>query len=362
MPCTEQERAQFSEQIESVCDNLMYWQPIQRKPFVRLLKKILWLFHGFPIAVRSDWDPAGVKKVQEALGDGPDVIVFDFPHSAVLAPESIPVPSVIFTHNVEAEIFKRHWQVARFLPFKLIWRNQLRKMQKFEKRALANFDRVVAVSERDCRHFRDEYLTRHCSVIPTGVDAEYFSYKPVGDQRQVVFCGSMDWMANIDGIEWFYSEIWPLVRESAPDATMKVVGRAPPHGMVNRICSAAPEWQFTDFVDDVREHIWGARAFVIPLRVGGGTRIKAFEAMAMGAPVVSTSIGIEGLPVTDERHYFCADDPASFANKVLRLLDDSSIGQRISESARQLVDDRYGYERAATVFENICIKAINRLH
>lgn len=359
MPSTRRERAQFTEQIQSVCDELVSWEPRQQSKFLRFLGKAISLFGRLPIPVRSDWNAAGAATVKEALDQKPDIVVFDFPHSVVLAPESISVPSVIFTHNVEAEIFQRHWQVARFPVHKFIWHNQFRKMHQFEKKVLSNFDGVIAVSERDCEFFRREYGTSGCSVIPTGVDTEFFGYKPPENRRQVVFCGSMDWMANIDGIEWFFDEVWPRIRQSIPDATMKVVGRTPPDTLVNRICSAAIEWEFTGFVDDVREHICGAAAFVIPLRVGGGTRIKAFEAMAMGTPVVSTSIGIEGLPVNDGEHYLVADSADDFAGQVVALLSDGPQGLRISKAARRLVEDQYGFRRAASVFESICLDTIN---
>lgn len=360
MPSTSRERKLFAGQIRTVCDEHIHWEPKRQSKLLKEIKKIAWIFHRIPIPVRSDWDAVGAQNVRNVLDKGPELIVFDFPHSAVLAPDVFRVPSLMFTHNIEAEIFHRHWQVARFLPHKLIWGDQYRKMRHFEKVELSKFDTVIAVSERDRNFFNEEYQIDYCRTIPTGVDTEFFAYKPPENDSQVVFCGSMDWMANVDGIEFFFEKVWPLIRGQAPNAKMKVVGRAPPESLVTRIKASASEWEFTGFVDDVREHICGAAAFVIPLRVGGGTRIKAFEAMAMGTPVVSTSIGIEGLPVTDGKHYLAADDPATFADKVLKLLDNAGVRTSISESARQLVEEQYGYRRAAKVFEEICLETISR--
>ena len=112
-------------------------------------------------------------------------------------------------------------------------------------------------------------------MIPTGVDTDFFAYQPPQDEPLIVFCGSMDWMANVDGVEYFFDKVWPMVRDKVPGARMKVVGRTPPDGLVGRIAAAAPEWEFTGLVDDVRDHICGSAAFVIPLRVGSGTRTKA---------------------------------------------------------------------------------------
>lgn len=358
MPSTADERAKFADQIDAVCDEHVTWNPKRQSKLLQLIKKFAWILHRNPIPVQSDWDKVGAEIVQQTLEQGTDLIVFDFPHSAVLAPDSFAAPSLMFTHNIEAEIFHRHWQVARFPIHKMIWRNQYRKMHRFEKAVLSRFDSVVAVSDRDFDFFRDDYGISNCGVIPTGVDTEFFSYQAPLEKPQVVFCGSMDWMANIDGVEYFFDKVWSLIKVKVPNATMKVVGRTPPESLVRKISAAAPEWEFTGFVDDVRDHIGGSAAFVIPLRVGGGTRIKAFEAMAMGAPVVSTSIGIEGLPVQHGEHFLVADDDAAFADNVARLLTDGNLRQAISDSARRLVEEEYGFRIAADAFEKICLETV----
>jgi glycosyltransferase involved in cell wall biosynthesis len=360
MPATAAERAQWAAQIDGVCDEHVGWQAAGRPGGPPFIRKAIRLFHRYPIPVISDWDEEGAATVAGALQSRPDAVVFDFPHSAVLAPGRIDMPSVMFTHNIEAEIFERHWQVARF-PLRWLWRNQFLKMRRYEHETLAAFDTVIAVSERDCAFFRERYGIKHCGAIPTGVDTDFFAYRPPEGEPQVVFCGSMDWMANIDGIQYFADEVWPLIRRQVPGARMKVVGRTPPDALVRRVRNNAPEWEFTGFVDDVRDHIAGAAAFVIPLRVGGGTRIKAFEAMAMGAPVVSTSIGIEGLPVEDGKHFLGADEPERFAAQVVSLLTDDALRQRLSRAARELVAERFGFKLAAQVFENLCSETVDRV-
>jgi len=360
MPCRDPWRQEFASEIESVCDQLVSWEPCDRSNFMNYLRKISWLARRLPVPVVSDWSAAAEKTVGVEIARKPDVVVFDFPHSAVLAPPVWDVPSVMFTHNVEAEIFERHWKVAGSPWREKIWRNQHRKMLAFEREALARFDTVIAVSDRDSDFFRSQYGVECCRTIPTGVDTDFFEYHAPENRRQVVFCGSMDWMANIDGIEYFFKRVWPSIRERVPDARMKVVGRTPPESLVRRIERAAGEWEFTGFVDDVRPHISGADVFVIPLRVGGGTRIKAFEAMAMGCPVVSTAIGIEGLPVEDGRHFLCADTADLFARQVAMLLLDRDKSRALSASGRRLVAEQFGYRQAAAAFEAICLDTLAR--
>ncbi|WP_348223919.1 glycosyltransferase family 4 protein, partial [Escherichia coli] len=132
----------------------------------------------------------------------------------------------------------------------------------------------------------------------------------------------MDWEANVDGIRFYVEEVWPRVRAQVPNAQLRVVGKNPPAALVQR---NVPGVSFTGFVDDVRDHARDAQAFVIPLRVGGGTRIKAFEAMAMGLPVVSTTIGIEGLDVDHGTHFLCADGADELALATLKLLGDGTL-------------------------------------
>lgn len=360
MPSNKMDRAKFATEIQSVSDQLISWAAKPKHKYRRTLQSVMNLAGPLPVPVAADDHAGGATLVAEALAGAPDVVVFDFPHSAVLAPEHIGAPSVLFTHNIEAEIFERHHRVARSGLMRAIWKNQHRKMCRFEKHALSRFDTVVAVSERDSDYFHNEWAISHCRTIPTGVDTDFFQYQSPEDASQVVFCGSMDWMANIDGIEFFHDEVWPFIREKTPAARMKVVGRTPPEALVRRIASVSPDWEFTGYVDDVREQICGAAAFVIPLRVGGGTRIKAFEAMAMGVPVVSTSIGIEGLPVGDGRHYLRGDKPNEMAGKVTELLKEAALRRQISVNARQLVEERFGYRRAAEVFERICLETIDR--
>ena len=151
--------------------------------------------------------------------------------------------------------------------------------------------------------------------------------------------------------------MWPLVLAQLPEARFVVVGRNPPAALV-RQARASNGVEFTGFVDDVRPHVRQAQAFVIPLRVGGGTRIKAFEAMAMGCPVVSTAIGIEGLDVEPDRHFLLRDSAQTMAQGVIELLTDAPLRVSLSTAARQVVEQRFGHMAAAQVFERICLKAM----
>jgi glycosyltransferase involved in cell wall biosynthesis len=359
-PATAAEIASHRAEMEALADEYHWWPVGERDAAFHLLR-MRHLLSPLPIPVCTDRSAAGCARVRELLARRPDVIVADFPHAMVLLPPGPPpAPVVVFTHNVEAEIFARHRDVSRDPLRRWIWENQRRKMARYEGEVLRRADGVVAVAERDARAFTVEYGIPPAGVIPTGVDLDYFTWRAPTARPAVVFTGSMDWMANQDGIRFFLDEVWPRVLAGEPAATMTVVGRSPPEDLVAAARERGYAWTFTGRVPDTRPFVHEAAAFVIPLRVGGGTRLKVYEAMAMGCPVVSTHLGVEGLPVEDGKHCLLADDAEGLANALLRLFREPSLGHRLSRQARDHVEAHFSFRRAAAVFEEICVEALER--
>jgi polysaccharide biosynthesis protein PslH len=361
-PASAEQQQQWSGAIRDVCDRFEPWLPETVMPrWARAVD----LCRSIPVNVAADRSDAAIDAVRRLLDrERFDAVVFDFVHSAVLRPEHIDAATVCFTHNVEAEIFARHAKQASNALMRAVWSAQHRKMVQFEHSQLHRFVTVVAVSGRDANLFREQYGLSNVEVIPTGVDLDFFAWqerKPIGaaDPPHVVFTGSMDWEANIDGVSHFVSEVWPLVLGDRPDARLTIVGREPPHSLL-RQTSGFPGITCTGFVPDVRPYVYAAHVAVIPLRVGGGTRIKAFEAMAMGCPLVSTAIGIEGLDVSPDEHFLLRDSASEQARGVLELLRDPSGASAMARRARLLVQERFGHRVASAAFEQICCRAIER--
>ncbi len=288
-----------------------------------------------------------------------DLVVCDFLVPIVNCPDRLPCPGILFTHNVESEIWRRHTETATNPLMRRLLAQQWRRMLRFERDALRRFELVLAVSEADSNTFERLYpgAARQVQVVQTGVDTDYFrpqthsgdSPNRVSSTPHLVFTGSMDWLPNEDGMLYFVEDVLPLIRARVPNVTVSIIGRAPTPA-VQRLANRAGI-EVTGRVDDVRPHVAAGSVYVVPLRIGGGTRLKIFEAMSMGKAVVSTTIGAEGLPVTNGRDIVIADDPKSFADAVVTLTAEPDVRRDIERAARQLVVDRYDWSAVAQDFE-----------
>jgi len=233
-------------------------------------------------------------------------------------------------------------------------------MAAAERRYLQKADHVIAVSENDREAFTRFLDPQKVTVTQTGADTEFF--QPSGEQEMpnsLLFTGSMDWLPNEDGIFYFANEIFPLILAKAPDASLCVVGRKPSRRL-QELASRVPNIQLTGWVEDVRPYLAQRAVCIVPLRIGGGTRLKIFEAMSMGKVVVSTSIGAEGLPVKNGEHLLLADDPASFAESTLRLLGNDSQRTQIGQAARHLVEENYSWATVSKGFDQALESVVKR--
>jgi sugar transferase (PEP-CTERM/EpsH1 system associated) len=323
------------------------------------------LVDPLPYAVGKYRSREYARRVRRLLAERAfDAVVCDFLCPIVNLPRRVPCPTVLFTHNVESEIWRRHAETHTNPLMRVLYRQQYRRMLRFERRSVARFDLVLAVSDADRDTFARLYpgaIHRPAHVIPTGVDATYFT--PSGppsraDGRSIVFTGSMDWLPNEDAMLFFCREVLPLVRAAEPEATLSIVGRAPTPA-VQRL-AAEQAVHVTGRVDDVRPYLEDATVFAVPLRIGGGTRLKIFEAMAMGKAVVSTSVGAEGLDVVPNVHVRLADDPRSFADTIVALFRDVERRRQIEQAGRALVIDRYDWSAVAVSLEQALAAAVNQ--
>jgi len=291
-----------------------------------------------------------------------DVAVCDFLASALNFPRQLDTPTALFQHNVETILWQRRAEQQMRWTDRVISKIEYSKMRRFEPTQVRRFHHVVAVSEADREAMRGMVKASHISVVPTGVDLGKYRYDPKAAPSGplVVFTGSMDWVPNIDGVEFFCKEIWPRVLEKVPEALFRIVGRDP-HPRVRKLASNSVE--VTGSVSSIIDHLREAAVFVVPLRIGGGTRIKIYEAMAVGKATVSTTVGAEGLDVRHDRDILLADAPGSFSEAVVSILQRDDLRRRL-EAAAAATAARYDWSVITEKFVEVLrttIKAAGRL-
>ncbi len=289
-----------------------------------------------------------------------DLILCDFMAAGGVIPWDWPAPKVLFTHNVEATIWRRHWEVASNPIWKAISWWEWRRMQAAERRYLRLADQVLTVSEMDRDAFTPFVEPGKLTVIPTGVDVNYFQPMPTDEMaNSLVFIGSMDWLPNEDAILYFVDAILPLIKQQCPEVSLEVVGRSPSRKL-QALAETEESIRLTGWVEDIRPFVARGSLCIVPLRIGGGTRLKIFEAMAMSKAVVSTSVGAEGLPLRSGENIILADTPEDFADSVISLLRDSNQRKRLGTAARTLVQEKYSWSKLAEGFARTLQDVITR--
>ncbi len=314
-------------------------------------------FRPAPFAIAKFTHFEVQREVSRVLSGEPvDVAVCDFLSASHNFPDVLPSPTVLFQHNVETTLWKRMASTESNPIKRLAYKHEAAKMDRQERYALMHFHHVIAVSDHDRRQMLDMVPGCAISVVPTGVDTQKYAVAPSSqsDPPRIVFTGSMDWEPNIDAVLYFCEEIFPAVRSAFPEAVFQIVGRQP-HPKVKRLASDSV--LVTGTVPSVADYLRDATVVIVPLRIGGGTRLKIFEAMAMGKAMVSTTIGAEGLDVHNGRDLILADTPSAFAEAIVSLLRDHGLRRRYEEAAVSLAA-QYDWSRIAQQFAAVLQSAV----
>jgi glycosyltransferase involved in cell wall biosynthesis len=231
---------------------------------------------------------------------------------------------VLMAHNVESLIWQRYHETTPDPLRRWYIGLQWRKFERFERRAFGRATRTVAVSDTDAALIRERFGGTRVDVVDNGVDAAYFRPTDVArDPRQVLFLGSLDWRPNLDAVGLLLEQIFPAVRAQEPAARLCLVGRHPPAVLRRRVANCAGVTLHAD-VDDVRPYLTGSGVLAVPLRIGGGSRLKILEALACGLPVVSTRVGAEGLDLEANKHLTVVPDIADMAAALVECLRDAT--------------------------------------
>jgi glycosyltransferase involved in cell wall biosynthesis len=266
-------------------------------------------------------------------------------------PNERPPRLIVDSHNIDYELARQYARAGRSLARRLYAAVNWRKLRREELGTYRDADGVYLCSAEDERRLLDAIPGARTAVIPNAADVDYYQPRPSDpppDGRTVVFFGHLSYAPNVDGVIYFVEEIWPRVVEAHPEARLKIIGARPSRSL-QRL--AGPRVELTGFVPDLRPHLAAAAAVVVPLRLGGGTRLKIVEAMAMGKAIVSTRLGAEGIEAVPGRDLLIEDQPDAFAAAVNRLLGDPELAARMGKSARSLAAERYSWSGAAQALE-----------
>lgn len=339
------EQTKSVEHIKEFCAGVEVVESHSQSALSDLPNYIKYVLNGIPPELRLFKSKALIQKIQDLLSQ----IQFDVIHIDQifmgLYLEEIPIEEQSRTlwglHDVDFVKYERIIQLEqkKVRRFRLWLNNQF--MYHWEPNYAAKFGRCITVSELDKQLLIDENPDLKIEVIPNGVDA--FSFAPMPEfqgKHALIFVGNMAYLPCIDAVLYFYEQILPIILQSIPDVEFWIVGKDPSEQIL-RLNS--DKVHVTGRVEDVRPYYEQSTVCVVPLRAGGGTRLKILEAIALGRPVVSTSIGCEGLNLLDNEHILIADDPVSFAQKTIRLLTDPSFRQHVVCNGRQIIETRYDW-------------------
>ncbi len=260
-------------------------------------------------------------------------------------PLAVPA-KVLDTHNALWLLYKRLTSILPRSAYRLLLERDWRLLRRYEGRMVRRFDGVIAVSEPDRRALEEAAGEAvPMTIIPIAVDAERYPMRAAQPQgARLLYVGTMYWPPNIDGVLWFTREVLPRIRRVRPDVRFEIIGARPPETV--RALDDGESVRVLGYVDDLTPYFEQAAVMVVPLRVGSGMRVKILEGLARGIPMVSTTIGCEGIEAEDGREILLADEAASFAEAVLRLLDDPQAARQVAERGRALLERRYDFRVA----------------
>ena len=318
--------------------------PIESSRSLLYWKAFLSLFADDPFSANWAKDDGLRRRLKELVKAVPfDIVHFDTVGLAAYRDDVGKVPRILNHHNIESHLLKRRVAFERNPLRRMYYAAEGNKLESYERRVCTEFDTNFTVSALDKQRLQELVPSVKADVIANGVDVDYFRHDGGSTvSGNLIMASGMNWFPNRDAVLYMCDEIWPLVSARIPDLTLTIVGASPPQQVVD-LAARDPRVVVTGFVDDVRPSLSRAAIYLCPMRDGGGTRLKILDALAMSKPIVSTTMGCEGINVTPEVDVLIADTPDAFVRQIERLHTDVALRQSLSQAARQLAVEQYSW-------------------
>jgi len=348
------DKPEYIQHLETLCERVIT-VPIKRAPLRDLAFLGKSLFTGQPWMMLRDERP----EMRAALQELSATTRFDVVHADQLNMAQYALPftnsrKVLDLHNALWILYRR---MAATLPLhnpmKYLLLRDWRLLKNYEGQMCRVFDAVTAVSDEDKQSLIEAGARSDIQVVPIAIDIDKQAFiHRVPSSPHIVHVGTMYWPANIDGIRWFLDQIYPIIKEQVPNVRCTLIGARPPQDIKDRE-QTDPSIKVTGYVDDPLPYLQDSSMMIVPLRAGGGMRVKILNAFAQGLPMVSTTVGCEGIHVTNNYDILVADTPQDFAQQTIRLLTDSNLNEQLTVHGRQTAEQQYDYRRACEPLDKI---------
>ena len=334
---------QHKDELEKLCESVRLFDvPENRSNYRTALSAIVNLAEQRPYISRKYNLSTLREEIRSLLARQKfDLVHLDMLPLGVFLDE-ITIPTLLNEHNVESALLKRRAEGTANPVVKWYLMGQQKRLELFESQVAAGVSHVITCSDEDKLLLAGMAPKQNISVVPNGVDIDWYTSSGLikEESSQLVFVGGMNWFPNRDAVVWFDEEIYPLLQQKSPDMRLDVVGRPDPVVHLRN----SEQVVMRGFVDDTRVYLEKASIVIVPIRVGGGTRLKVLEAMSMGKAMVSTTAGVEGIRVEHEQHLLIADSPADFVECIIKLNNNPQLRKKFGDAARELACSRYHWD------------------
>jgi glycosyltransferase involved in cell wall biosynthesis len=270
--------------------------------------------------------------------------------------QSFGIPCLVVAHDVSHVSQKRKADVYQGIN-RTFWAAEARRMRVYEQRYWSQSDRIIAMSKIDREHILKSNPTAKVDIVPNGVTVRSFNIHPKSHKPKLVFVGWMRHLPNRDALAWFLDSIWPIIRKKHSGVNFEVIGRGAPKKLQQKMDSDS-RVNYLGYVENVQSCVSSAWVSVVPIRIGSGSRLKILESMALDTAVVSTTVGCEGLAVTNGQNIRIADNPDEFARTIVELLENQEARMQLASNGRKIIEEHYEWERIGMLASDAVFKTV----